>query len=255
MTNNQIKDEHLERLWHFKEEAKDSIDELKVRMGSDFNGDTIDQLVSDDMIEFSSGNEKINLTEKGAEHASKVIRAHRIAERMMHNVLGENVEMAACEFEHVIATELVDSICILLGHPKECPHGKPIPEGECCKAHVKTMQSSIIPLTELEVGQSAHVAYVHCKGDQQLHKFDGLQIKPGALVKLHQVYPTYVIECENANVALDNELASNICLWKKAGDHRSALEELTSQEVKGEKSNGNGSRNKFNIFGKMKSGK
>ncbi len=90
----------------------------------------------------------------------------------------------------------------------------PIPEGECCKRSAKTVQNSVIPLTELEVGQSARIAYVNSRNDLQLHKMDGLQIRPGVFVKLHQVYPSYVIECEGANIALDKEIVSNIFAWK-----------------------------------------
>lgn len=225
-----IRDEHLERLWHFREEDKDSIDELKTVLNGDFSDAIIDELSAEGLIELNGERTKITMSEKGVRKAQQVIRAHRIAERMMQDVLGKNDEIAACEFEHTIAIEIVDSICILLGHPKECPHGKPIPQGECCKASVKTTKSTVISLTEMEVGQSARVAYVHCKGDQQLHKFDGLQIKPGAIIKLHQVYPTYVIECEDANVALDSKLAANICLWKEPNQASSDEEPLQKKE-------------------------
>ena len=134
---------------------------------------------------------------------------------MIYDVLGGEFESGACEFEHIITPELVDSICILLGHPRECPHGMPIPEGECCKRSAKTAQNSVIPLTELSVGQSVRIAYVSCKNDQQLHKIDSLQIRPGVLVKMHQIYPSYVIECEGANIALDREIVSNIHVWRK----------------------------------------
>ena len=213
-----IRDEHLERLWHFMEEEEDSMDELKNALFKDYSDEIIDELVTEGLVDLNRDRTKIRLNDVGKNKARQVIRAHRIAERMMHDVLGKNVELAACEFEHTIATEIVDSICILLGHPKECPHGKPIPPGECCKASVKTAKSTVSSLTDLKVGQSARVAYVHCKGDQQLHKLDGMQIKPGALIKLHQVYPTYVIECADANIALDSKLAANICLWKESSN-------------------------------------
>ena len=108
-----------------------------------------------------------------------------------------------------------DSICILLGHPKTCPHGSPIPLGQCCQKSQRTAQSSVIPLVELEVGQSARVAYINCKSDQQLHKIDSLCIRPGAIATLHQRYPTYVVECEGSNIAMDEQIASNICVWRE----------------------------------------
>ena len=38
----------------------------------------------------------------------------------------------ACKFEHIISPELDERICSFLGHPKTCPHGNPIPPGDCC---------------------------------------------------------------------------------------------------------------------------
>ena len=91
----------------------------------------------------------------------------------------------------------------------------PIPEGECCKHFTRIAKSSVIPMTELKVGQSARVAYVNFQNDQLLHKIDGLQIRPRAFVKLHQNYPSYVIECEGANIALDEKIVSSIFVWNE----------------------------------------
>ena len=158
---------------------------------------------------------KFFLQKKGVDYSHQIVRAHRIAERLIYDVLDGEFESGACEFEHIVTTELVDSICILLGHPRECPHGMPIPEGECCKRYANTTESSVTCMTELKVGQSARVAYVNCKNDQLLHKIDGLQIRPKTIVKLHQIYPCYVIECEGANIAIDKEIVSKIFVWKK----------------------------------------
>ncbi len=208
------KEEYLERLWYMKTEEKDSIDVLKNAMGEDFDPLIVNELLSEELVNLLEGDTKIRLTPKGVEYAQRIIRAHRIAERLVYDVLGSEFESGACEFEHIVAPELVDSICILLGHPRECPHGMPIPEGKCCKRSAKAAGSSVIPLTELDVGQSAHVAYVNSQNDRQLHKLDNLQIRPKALVKLHQVYPSYVIACEGANIALDKEIVENIFVWR-----------------------------------------
>ncbi|MHC4544188.1 MAG: metal-dependent transcriptional regulator, partial [Planctomycetota bacterium] len=159
----------------------------------------------------------------------QLIRAHRLAERLLYDILGGDFESGACEFEHTVTGELVDSICILLGHPETCPHGSPIPQGQCCKESCRTAQSSVVPLVELEVGQSARVAYINCKSDQQLHKIDSLCIKPGVIATLHQKYPSYVIECEGSNIAMDEQIASNICVWREPQHFRLAGKEPLGQ--------------------------
>ncbi len=214
MSKNREKDEHIERLYHMKEDSKDSINDLKIAMNGNCDTGIIDELESEDMVELLAEGSKIRLTAKGQDYGRQIIRAHRLAERLLNDVLGGDFESGACEFEHMINTELVDSICILLGHPRSCPHGMSIPLGRCCRASSRAVQSSVIPLVELEVGQSARVAYINCERDQQLHKIDSLCIRPGVIVTLHQRYPTYVIECENSNIAMDKEIAANICVWR-----------------------------------------
>ena len=222
-------DEHIEQLWYMKEGGQDSIDAIKTAMNENFDAAIIDKLSSEDMVKLTEQGSKIALTKKGEDSARQLIRAHRLAERLLHDVLGGDYESGACEFEHTVTPELVDSICILLGHPRACPHGMPIPEGRCCRHSSRTAQSSIIPLVELAVGQSARVAYINCKSDQQLHKIDGLCIRPGAVVTLHQRYPAYVIECEGSNIAMDEEIVSNICVWRQPEHEQEAGKETLAQ--------------------------
>jgi putative ABC transport system ATP-binding protein len=75
-------------------------------------------------------------TPAGRERARIVIRRHRLAERLFVDVLSikddHEVEESACKFEHILSPEVTDRMCTLLGHPTACPHGSPIPPGECC---------------------------------------------------------------------------------------------------------------------------
>lgn len=250
MNNVKIKDEHLEKLWNMMEEGKNSIDDLKELMGEGYNVEIIEQLFQEGLVNKDEKNQEISFTDQGEARARKLIRAHRIAERMLHDVIGGDFEAGACEFEHTVIPELVDGICTLLGHPKECPHGLPIPKGECCKLSKRTAESSVVALTDLRVGQSARVAYVTTKDDQQLHKIDGLHIRPGAVVKLHQVYPTYVIECEGVNIALDGEVAANINVWKD-DSHILNFSNENKESVQGNVKNGKRKRFGFG-FGRKK---
>ncbi|HKR94761.1 MAG TPA: iron dependent repressor, metal binding and dimerization domain protein, partial [Candidatus Angelobacter sp.] len=58
----------------------------------------------------------------------------------------KEVAEQACKFEHILSPEATTSICSFLGHPRTCPHGSPIPAGECCieaKAAVSGQLSAI----------------------------------------------------------------------------------------------------------------
>src|SRR5512146_1905426 len=78
----------------------------------------------------------VDFTPKGKQKAVELIRRHRLAERLFTESLGmmdeEEIEEQACKFEHILSPEATERICTFLGHPKTCPHGAPIPPGECC---------------------------------------------------------------------------------------------------------------------------
>ncbi len=205
------RDEMLERLWQLRERGASGVGELQASLGEHFQPRDLEWLQADGLV--TRDGEQVALTESGIAHAQRLIRAHRIGERLIHDVMGREFESGACEFEHILATEIVDGICTLLGHPRECPHGFPIPEGECCRISARYVQKIIVPLTELAIGQTARVAYVYTRSDQQLHRLTSLQIRPGTVVKLHQAYPSYVIECDGASIAMDSEVARNINVW------------------------------------------
>ncbi len=80
----------------------------------------------------------IAFTPRGRQRAQDVIRRHRLAELLFTESLGMDnqaeIEEQACKFEHILSPEATDRICTFLGHPRACPHGTPIPPGDCCAA-------------------------------------------------------------------------------------------------------------------------
>ncbi len=85
-------------------------------------------------------NGEVDLTPAGSRRARDVVRRHRLAERLFKDTFAiedSEARNQACKFEHIISPELDQRICSFLGHPKTCPHGNPIPPGDCCDAKVK----------------------------------------------------------------------------------------------------------------------
>jgi putative ABC transport system ATP-binding protein len=81
------------------------------------------------------------LTPVGTQRARDVVRRHRLAERLFKDTFSideSEVHTQACKFEHIISPELDQRICTFLGHPKTCPHGNPIPPGDCCNGKLKS---------------------------------------------------------------------------------------------------------------------
>lgn len=72
----------------------------------------------------------IRLTSKGRRLATTVVRRHRLAERLLTDVIGlewEKVHREAARWEHAISADVEEKLVDLLGDPVTCPHGNPIP--------------------------------------------------------------------------------------------------------------------------------
>ena len=70
------------------------------------------------------------LTDSGRSVAESVVRKHRLAERLLTDIIGlpwEKAHVEAGRWEHVISDEVEERIVALLGFPTTCPHGNPIP--------------------------------------------------------------------------------------------------------------------------------
>jgi DtxR family Mn-dependent transcriptional regulator len=160
---------------------------------------------------------RVRLLPKGRQMAEMIIRRHRLAERLICDVLGSHVEdseAAACEFEHLLAEGITSSICTLLGHPRYCPHNKPIPEGDCCRQAREDVKPIVVSCDQLRVGESARVAYFCTKEHSRLLKLSALGISPGTELRLIQKWPAYVVQCEETEIALEPDVAKNIYVWQ-----------------------------------------
>ena len=79
--------------------------------------------------------DEAQFTASGEDRARDVIRRYRLAERLFRDTFSLGVteaESNACKFEHILSPVVTEKICNFLGHPDTCPHGQPIPPGDCC---------------------------------------------------------------------------------------------------------------------------
>ena len=92
----------------------------------------------------------LRLTDKGRDVATSIVRRHRLAERLLVDVIGlewEKVHKEADRWEHAISADVEEKLVLLLGDPATCPHGNPIPGS----AH-KVEGPASMPLTQLQPG-------------------------------------------------------------------------------------------------------
>jgi putative ABC transport system ATP-binding protein len=91
------------------------------------------------LVEMQNG--EVRLTAGGSRRARDIVRRHRLAERLFKDTFAvgdSEAQTQACKFEHIISPELDQRICSFLGHPTTCPHGNPIPPGDCCDSRSKS---------------------------------------------------------------------------------------------------------------------
>lgn len=157
--------------------------------------------------------DKITLTPKGNSEGEKVVRRHRLAERLFADVLDvkkDLVHPVSCKFEHLLHGGIEDNICILLGHPTTCPHGRPIPPGECCRKQRGSAGKIVSALSAMEEKQKGKVAYIQTRDRGRLQKLMAMGVLPGMSISLIQKYPSYVFQVGQSQFAVDQELAAGI---------------------------------------------
>jgi DtxR family transcriptional regulator, Mn-dependent transcriptional regulator len=94
---------------------------------------------------------RLSLTESGQSLAEKVVRKHRLAERLLVDVIGlewHKVHREAGRWEHVISDDVEARLVELLGDPATCPHGNPIPG-----SHSPAPSVPVRPLAEVDAGE------------------------------------------------------------------------------------------------------
>ncbi len=156
---------------------------------------------------------ELEFTAEGKRRAALVIRHHRLAERLLRDVLhvrGGSFEPSACAFEHCLDAEVTQSICTLLGHPTSCPHGKAIPPGPCCAAAAREVQPVLMCLRDLPVGQRARLVYMSSSSHKRLDQLSSVGLLPGTIVQLHQRRPAFVIDVGQTSLALDEQIVSGV---------------------------------------------
>lgn len=204
--------EVLEALWTLEEKGQGTLDDISREAATEVTQELLEALRQQNLVNLEHG-QRFKLAKAGRKLAEQIIQRHRLAERLICDALGAHVddsEDAACEFEHVLAEGITNSICTLLGHPRYCPHGKPIPEGECCRKAQEELRPILLSCDQLDVGESATISYLCMTEHARMLKLSSLGMTPGNRLKLLQKWPSCVLQCDETEIAIEEEVARNI---------------------------------------------
>src|ERR1700759_5382715 len=171
-------------------------------------GEMLKRLEADGLIERGEKKEAL-LTKTGRDRAERVVRKHRIIERLLTDFMGytayESHERAD-EMGDTFDDEMIDRIDDKLGHPQRCPHGWPVdPEFE------QTENAELAPLASLEAGTHATVVRLAEHDGDLRHWFYDQGLGPGTSILGRTAEPAadqFTVTIENVGERAISEKAA-----------------------------------------------
>ncbi|HET7138247.1 MAG TPA: metal-dependent transcriptional regulator [Gaiellaceae bacterium] len=147
-------------------------------------GEMLKRLESEGLVERGERKEAI-LTPAGAERARRVVRKHRIIERLLTDFMGYTAAEAhvhADELGGTFSDDMIERIEVKLGHPERCPHGWPVdPDFE------QAENRELEPLSSVPDGERATIVRLAEHDGELLHWFYDQGLVPGSEVEAGSV--------------------------------------------------------------------
>jgi DtxR family transcriptional regulator, Mn-dependent transcriptional regulator len=143
----------------------------------------LDRLVEEGYV--TRDGRRLSLTERGRALGEKVVRKHRLAERLLVDVIGlewYKVHREAGRWEHVISDDVEARLVEILGDPATCPHGNPIPGSRS-----PALTSEIRPLADVAEGERVRLLRVSEEVELNLGSLELLdegRFIPGAVARV-----------------------------------------------------------------------
>ena len=171
--------------------------------------------MADDSLITIGDKREIRLTSKGKTFAERIVRRHRLAERMVVDLLGLDLSKAHVEahrLEHAISDVLEERIRAALGDPVTCPFGHPIPG-----SGYKSPSSGSLPISQAPVGAGMVVERIPEEDQEFLEYLVAAGIVPGAAVEVSEVAPyrgVLTVKVNGKSAALGLEVSERVRVRK-----------------------------------------
>jgi len=151
----------------------------------------------------------LRLTSKGRELATSIVRRHRLAERLLTDVIGlewQKVHREADRWEHAISAEVEEKLVELLGDPATCPHGNPIPGSHRRKGGSKAVDLATVapgPFTVTRISEKLEL------DDDALALIADARLIPGSPATMTKSGPDgIVVETDAGETTVPTEIAA-----------------------------------------------
>lgn len=153
----------------------------------------------------------IELTHKGRTLAISVVRRHRLAERLLVDVIGlewEKAHREADRWEHAISAEVEEKLVELLGDPATCPHGNPIPGTKQPRSTAPVAALSEVPSGTVQITRVSEKLEID---DDAMHLLGAARVIPGTEAEVVASLDTGVrVRNTNGEVEIPTTIASMV---------------------------------------------
>ena len=181
-------EDYLKAIWNIVEEEE--IPPISARLAEDLQvtppavAAALKRMARDGQLRVRRDG-RIELTARGRERAEHLALRHRLAEKLLTDVIGLDWSRAheeAERLEHGISDDVMDLLLARFGRESSCPHGVPLMGG---LLHLRKRRGAF-PLSKAEAGDSVEVLRVQERDPQFLSFVAGLGLRPGARVKVRR---------------------------------------------------------------------
>lgn len=185
------------------------------------SGPTVSQTIARmerDGLVFVASDRHLELTQAGRETAVNVMRKHRLAERLLVDVIGldlDKVHDEACRWEHVISEDVERRLVNVLHNPRVSPYGNPIPGLKGLGVDVEAEKHTLPRLAEIPLGKEVSLT-IHALGEQVqsdtdfFHSLFDLDISPGFPATARRTGHTVAVTTSKGSVDIDLDMAHAI---------------------------------------------
>ena len=177
-------------------------------------GGMIRRMVREGLVE-TSPNKDVLLTARGRKAAESIVRRHRLAERLVVDLLGTELELSHIEahrLEHAISPYLEKKIIAKLGNPDTCPFGHPIPgSGYKPKKNAKSLDRA-------KDGEKLAIDSIPEDDQALLTYFVEQGMIPGTAVDVKEAAKTrgvITIECDDRELVFSYDVAAKIRVYPR----------------------------------------
>ncbi|HUG83013.1 MAG TPA: iron dependent repressor, metal binding and dimerization domain protein [Euzebya sp.] len=205
---------YLRTVWELQEEG---IPPLRARLVERLGvsapavSETVARLEVDGLVRLDE-NRRVLLTDEGRHLAAAVMRKHRLAERLLTDVIGLDWEQAhneACRWEHVISDMVEQRLIEVLGDPATSPFGNPIPAGDAAQVWsdlVTTRQAAALQAS----GAIARISERLQVDVQAMRRLREQGVTPGAMARCSIDGDGVRLDIDGTAVHLDNPTAEMV---------------------------------------------